>query len=88
MGGLRGMTTLVWNRGTRCAGAVHLRGGILRAWHPAPPADNSGLAVQVLATMIIGVRIGMGAGAIDIKCRWHGDQVGDQWCRHTTILLR
>ena len=76
-GGLRGMITLVWHRGTRCAGAHAVRGRILPARDRAPPADVSGLVVQVLVTILLGVWMGRRAGVMDSKCWLHGSQVED-----------
>ena len=50
-GGLRGMTTLVWNRGTHCARADALQGRISPTRDRVAPADLSGLVAQVLVTI-------------------------------------
>ena len=57
-GGLRGLITLAWHRGTRSACAHAMRGRILLARDRGPPADISGLVAQVLVTILLGVRMG------------------------------
>ena len=76
-GGLRGMITSVWHRGTRCASAYAVRGRILPVRDRVSPADVSGLVVQVLVTILLGVWMGRRAGVMDSKCWLHGYQVED-----------
>ena len=76
-GGLRGMITWVWRPRTRCAGAYAVRGRILPARERLPLADVSGLVVQVLVTILLGVWMGRRSGAMDSECWLHGFQGED-----------
>lgn len=67
-GGLRGLIVWAWSRETRFASAHALRGGILLAYDRLSPAKVSGLVVQVLVTINLGVRMGRWAGVLDSKC--------------------
>ncbi len=68
-GGLRGMIPWAWHRGTRCATANAVRGRMLPARDQLSPAEVSGLVVQVLVTIFLGVGMGWGAGVMNSK-RW------------------
>ena len=75
---LVGGLTWVWHRGTRCAGAYAVQGRILPARDRMPPADVSGLVVQVLVDLLLGVTMGRRARVMDSECWLHGYHVEDQ----------
>lgn len=76
--GLRGLMTLVWHPRIRSAIVYPpaTQDGILLAWDRVLLADISGLVLQVLAAIPLGVQMGLKAGVKDSKTWFHSHRAG------------